>query len=149
MCRYARRDAASFYAPTNNITQPFRTNSTLLLLESLTKQIRIVWKSESTEATQACKQWIWLPLQLSVSLTTLLIHLSHNRATDHNLPQYTANTFHRNSVQTIERVFIFWIALRFLWYAEMRGRHISGSLGLRSESFSWCLLVAFLSSALP
>lgn len=69
----------TFKPLSKKITQWFCINSTRLLWESLRKQISIVWKFEATEATQACKQRLWLPLWLSVSLTALLIHLRHKR----------------------------------------------------------------------
>ena len=83
-----RCDCANFHAFIKKITQRFCTNSSPLLWESLRKQISIVWKSEATEATQACKQWLWLPLWLSVSLTALLIHLRHNRQESHVTRSY-------------------------------------------------------------
>lgn len=74
---------ANFHAFIIEITQRFCTNSTPLLWEIQRKKISTVWKPEATQATQACKQRLWLPLWLSVSLATLLIHLKHNRQWTH------------------------------------------------------------------
>lgn len=88
VCKNVRCDYANFHAFIKKITQRFCTNSTSPLWESLRKQISIIWKFEATEATQACKQRLWLPLWLSVSLTALLIHLRHNGQQIHTTRSY-------------------------------------------------------------
>lgn len=87
-CKYVKYDCANLHAFIKKITQRFCTNSTPLLGESLRKTNQHRVKMWSDRATQACKQRLWLPLWLPVSLTALLIHLRHKRQQTHAARSY-------------------------------------------------------------
>lgn len=139
------------------ITQRFCANSTPLMWESLREQISVVWKCEATEATQACKQRFWLPLWLSVSLTALLIHLTHNRQQTHTTPSnqfITKNIWFQVSPCYYKKIKTFEVKVteivRFRC-ADIKGKNIipgSSGRGCGLCNFSRCLLPSLFSLSL-
>lgn len=133
-CKHVRYDCSNFHAFIKKITQRFCTTPPFYSKESRRKQISIGWKSEATEATQACKQQPWLPLWLSVSLTALLIHLRHNTQQTqlHDPTNLSLKTFYFRCSPTVIKIMTFGVKMTEIagfWRADIKGK--TASLGHR------------------